>query len=362
MSDDALQEEKPFEPLLCDDCFGDYGLQFDGHALGIEHAGACPNCRSEKGRKLDKHRVLALAETFFVRGTLIRSDYGGAPVLQFNEHHQGNTEVEFDERLKKDADLIGRAAGVGFFHYGPRLWMLGEVEPLKALQDQATRDSIIHRILTEYPARAIPTSERLVRIRKRPKNPADAQEYDSSPPGHRGGGRLDSEDFPVLYASQDIEVCVHECRVTVEDALYMATLAPVRELRCLDLTEVLPEEHTTEFESLDMAVHMLFLAQPHSYEICRAVAVAARNAGFDGLIYPSYFSLVRTGARPFDTAYGLSVRRFPSYRDRARALSIPNVAIFGQPVLEGKVRVDGINRVMLRHVAYDVHFGPIGLT
>jgi hypothetical protein len=142
----------------------------------------------------------------------------------------------------------------------------------------------------------------------------------------------------------------------------MATLAPTRDLRCLDLTEVLEEEGATEFESLDMAVHMLFLAQPHSYEICRAVARAVKDAGFDGLIYPSYFSLVRTGARPFDTAYGLSVRRFPSYRQHARALSIPNVALFGRPVMEGLVRVDGVNRLMLRKVDYDLHFGPVGLT
>ena len=48
---------------------------------------------------------------------------------------------------------------------------------------------------------------------------------------------------------------VHECRVTVEDDLYMATLTPLRDLRLLDLTAV-PEEDVTEFDSLDMAVHM----------------------------------------------------------------------------------------------------------
>lgn len=90
--------------------------------------------------------------------------------------------------------------------------------------------------------------------------------------------------------------------------------------------------------------------------------MAVKEAGFDGLIYPSYFSLVRTGARPFDTAYGISVRRFPSYREHARRLSIPNVALFGHPVRDGHVRVDGINRLVLRRVACDVHFGPVGLT
>jgi hypothetical protein len=358
---DASTRPSQFTPLLCSNCFADYGLSFDAHSIGVKQEGPCPHCRSTDGRKLDKSHLLALADTFFVRGSLTRPEYGGAPILQFNEHHHGKTDINVDERLRRDAELLGNAAGIGFFHYGPRLWMLGEVEPLKALQDKATRDDVINRILAEYPERVISVDERLVRLRKRPQDPSAANEYDSPPSGCRGGGRLDSEDFPVLYASQDIEVCVHECRVTVEDDLYMGTLAPTRPLRCLDLTAVLEEDGCTEFESLDMAVHMLFLAQPDSYSICRAIAVAAKNAGFAGLIYPSYFSLVRTGARPFDTAYGLSVRRFPSYREHARALSIPNVALFGEPIREGFVRVDGVNRVLLRRVAYDVHFGPVGL-
>jgi hypothetical protein len=56
---------------------------------------------------------------------------------------------------------------------------------------------------------------------------------------------------------------------------------------------------------------MLFLAGPHSYEITRLIAHGARAAGYDGVIYPSYFSLLRTGGMPFETDYGISLRRFP---------------------------------------------------
>lgn len=203
--------------------------------------------------------------------------------------------------------------------------------------------------------------QRVLRLRRNPTRLTDPSEYDTPPPGRRGNGRLGTEAFPVLYASQDVQVCVHECRVTVEDELYMATLAPLRNLRLLDLTAVLGDE-TTDFDSLNMAVHMLFHAAPHSYPACRAIACAASRAGYDGVVYPSYFSSVRTGARPFDTAYGISVRRFPSFRDHARAQSIPNVAVFGTPVQEGLLQVDGINRLVLRRVLYDVHFGPAGVT
>jgi hypothetical protein len=48
---------------------------------------------------------------------------------------------------------------------------------------------------------------------------------------------------------QDLQMCVHELRLTVEDELFVATLVRRRELRLLDLTEIL-EEGVTEFESL----------------------------------------------------------------------------------------------------------------
>jgi hypothetical protein len=69
---------------------------------------------------------------------------------------------------------------------------------------------------------------------------------------------------------------------------------------------LLQEKEVTEFDSLDMAVHMQFLAGKHSFEISSDIARAAHAAGYDGLIYPSYFSLVRTGAMPFETTYGIA--------------------------------------------------------
>jgi hypothetical protein len=71
-------------------------------------------------------------------------------------------------------------------------------------------------------------------------------------------------------------------------------MRPTRDLKLLDLSGVLKED-VTEFESLDMAIHMLFLAGGHSYSISRAIAADAHHRGYDGIIYPSYFSLVRLG-------------------------------------------------------------------
>ena len=114
-----------------------------------------------------------------------------------------------------------------------------------------------------------------------------------------------------------------------------------------------------EFESLDMAIPMLFLVGSHSYGISREIASAAYRNGFDGLVYPSYFTLLRTGATPFETTLGLSHRRFPGFSECARQNTISNLAVFGSPIAEGLVTIRCIDRVMLNKVEYKLNFGPL---
>ena len=55
--------------------------------------------------------------------SLVRFEYGAAPAIQLNKHQTTN-----------DVRILEEILGVGFFQYGPRLWMFGEVEPMKDLQ------------------------------------------------------------------------------------------------------------------------------------------------------------------------------------------------------------------------------------
>ena len=218
--------------------------------------------------------------------------------------------------------------------------------------------AIIDRILNEYPTQSLPHEQEFYRLRANPTNPSDPEQYDSPPPQHAGKGRLDSKGECVLYGSPDLEVCIHECRITVEDDLFVATL---RELRLLDLSVLLKEEEgITEFESLDLTVHMLFLAGRYSYRLCRAIANAAREAKFDGLIFPSYFSLLRLGQMPFQTVYGMSQRRLEPLQEHEQSKTIPNIALFGRPVQTGIVEVKCIDRLIVNRVGYEYHFGPTG--
>lgn len=346
-------------PVLCSDCFADEGLRIDAFKRGLEQEGNCPSCNSPRGRKLTKEQIKELAWRFFVSGTTRRGRYGAAPVIQCNEYHYGKSDISPSPWLKNDIKIIEEAAKIGFFHYGPRLWMIGEVEPLKDLLRPTKRSSVIERILTEYPEKTLAKDSSFYRLRVGPQCPDNPQEYDSPPIAFAGKGRLDFPGFPVMYASQDIDICIHECRATTDDDIYVATMKPQRDMRLLDLTHVLKED-VTEFESLDMAVHMLFLARSHSYKISRAISRAAKDAGFDGIVYPSYFSLIRTGGHPFETAYGLSLRRFhPKSEKYAEAFTIPNFALFGRPLEDLSVRVQCINRLVLTQVGYLGHFGPV---
>jgi len=351
-------------PVLCADCFNDMGLRLDASRVGIVNALPCPNCGAKKSKKLTPYLLKVLTANFFVRGSIHRTKYGAAPVLQFNEQHYGKGTYKAPIWLGQDVELIQANGQIGFFRYGPRIWMVGSVGPLKALQDPTRRDDVTQRILSEFPVISFAKDGTLYRLRLNPETPIQSHEYDSPPDHLLGRGRLDAQNYPVLYCSQDIEGCVHECRVTVEDELYIATLHPTRPLKLLDLTELILEEDTTEFESLDLAVHMLFYAPEHSYPISRAIAIAAMRNGFDGIVYPSYFSQVRSGLIPSEIiGYGISIRHaaryFPRLTGSAKSGIYPNVALFGRPVKSGLVEITCINRLILHKASYDIRFGPV---
>ena len=342
--------------MACSSCFVNQGLRLDAVRLGSTHASRCPRCGTTRGRKLTSDRLITLAQHFFVWGSVRRFDYGAAPAIQFNDMRE--TDIAMPGELDEDARVFEEVLSVGFFAYEPRFWLFGEVEPLKRLRDETSRSKEIERILRDYRTTTLGEENCFYRVRKNPRVPSDVSEYDS-PSVPLSDGRLDAHTGSVMYGSTDLDTCLHECRVSVEDDLFVATLRPRRELALLDLSRLLDEpQEVSEFESLDLAVNMLFLAGEHSYPITRAISRAAQQAGFDGMVYPSYFSMLKNGVKPFETTYGISHRRIPQYREFEDAKISPNYVIFGRPVEEGLVEVKCINRVVLSTVVYSVHFGP----
>ena len=343
--------------IACSNCFFDQGLKLNAQALGVESPGRCINCGNEYGKKLTKELLIQLSHQFFVWGSFHRTKYGGSPIIQFNDRQQGG-QIPFSYPLSLDAKLIEKLCEIGFFYSGPRLWMIGEIEPLNDLQKKNSRRLIIDRILKEYPTVVLEPGQLFYRVRKAPSHPENQKEYDSPPFGIGGGGRFGSDNFKVLYGSPNLELCVHECRFSAEDELYVATLSATKSLKLLNLSYIL-QENVAEFESLDISLHMLFFAGKHSYKIARDIAQKAHAEGYDGIVYPSYFSELHTGVMPLRTSYGLSHRIIPQFSDIESALSIPNYAIFGDPIEEGKLTVRCINKMIIKKIGYEFHFGPI---
>lgn len=328
----------------------------DARAFGTSDPSACPRCGSRGGRKLGRSQLIHVATAFFVWGSEYRRDYGAIPKIQFNDLRK--TDIRLPGSLRSDARVFEDILGIGFFRYEPRSWMFGEIEPLKDLQCNRTRSVVIERILHEYESRTLTVNDKFYRIRKNPEESSNCEQYDS-PPAKLSGGRLGTEDWPVLYVSPDISTCLHECRVTAEDNLFMATLRPTSNIKLLDVSTILVEPRgVTEFESLDLAVMMLFLAGEKSYQISRDLSRAAGSFGFDGIVYPSYFSMLRSGMKPFETTYGRSHRRIPQYRKFEESKMSANFAIFGRPIERGLIEVCCINRLVLTKVTYQAHFGP----
>ena len=327
--------------VACSKRFANEGLRLDAESLGEEDSSVCPRCAFNEGRKLNRNRFATLAQRFFVWGSVHKRDYGAAPEIQFNEHRK--TDSDLRGALGTDTLVFEDALGIGFFLYGPRLWMLGNIEPLEELQSKETRSAVIDRILGEYGSRTLTAHVKFYRIRKNPSGPSQDSQYDS-PPSGLPNGRLDTPELPALYGSPDLQTCLHECRVTAEDDLFVATLRPLRDLKFLDVAALLDEpQGVTEFESLDLAVNMLFLAGNHSYPITRELSLAVKSAGFDGLIYPSYFNMLRSGGKPFENAFGLSLRKLPQYKKFEEVKVSVNSAIFGRPIQDKLVDVCCIN-------------------
>ncbi len=322
-------------PLLCSECFTDHGLILEARKLGKVSRQKCPNCNSKSGAKLDHAELDNLAQHFFVNGTFHRTEFGGASVLQFNQYQQGKREVRFPAWLEQDAHIIEDKLGVGIFYYGPPLWRLGHIEPLKALEKKQSQQSASDDVVRRFPRRHLEKGDTFYRLRKgiaagRKSYPS---QYDPPPGPLYKKGRLNGGDFPVLYGSQDLEICVHECRVTKADECYVATLKIVQPLVLLDLCADINDDSRTPFESLALAIRFIFSAEKHSYKISRAIAEAAVRAGLDGIVFPSYFSSLRGDL-------------------------IPNIALFGRPIKNGVVELLSINSLSLKAAEYTLQLGP----
>ncbi|MBI1451183.1 RES domain-containing protein [Acinetobacter chengduensis] len=237
--------------------------------------------------------------------------------------------------------------------------MVGEIEPLKQMQlFNGEEKEVFQRIIEEYPTVFLSEEEILYRVRKNPEENPTITDFDSPPLQYLGNGRLDNKENPIFYCSTDLELCLHECRVSSEDQIYVGIFKPSKLLKMLDLSVILDED-CTEFESLDLSVLMLFLASQHAYKILQKLSSFVRENGFDGIIYPSYFSMLKTGNIPFETVIGISNRRIKDFKTYEAHKIVQSIALFGYPLRDNKLEVISTNKLHINTVKYDFTMAPI---
>ena len=146
----------------------------------------------------------------------------GTPSVQFNRHQR--TSIDVAPWLESDLRLSRKASCESAFSTTVRACGCSgkDTGPLEALQDPLTRAEINITCPQRIPGANTQHGRMFLSIAER--SDALQQSFRSvrlRPGGLLGAGRFDTAELPVLYGSQDLEVCLHECRVTAEDEIYL---------------------------------------------------------------------------------------------------------------------------------------------
>lgn len=302
---------------------------------GLQEPAPCVNCGSLTGAKLDKAALHQLMNNFFVRGSVPPNVGGWAPVYMLSDRPEMET-GGYENELAADYELLKDATGQVVFDYGPPLWRLGLTEHYDMLRGgrAAAKKALKELIAASHPFKLLP-GERMYRVRTNAKEMREPTAFDTPPPDMvRRRNRFDSKKIPIFYAAPDIETCLHECRVVVADEIHLATFVAVQPLTLLNVADSFSErKNATPFEMFQVLMDKLCITNEEVYPTCRLVAKAIKAEGYDGFMFKSYYSSIKSR-----TLY--------------------NYAFFGYPVRDKKVEMVSLNTVRLNRIEYQFSFGP----
>lgn len=323
--------------VACSRCFHDIGLRKEAEKIGIKDNSVCPKCGSQKGMKLTKEQLIKLCEQYFGDGSYIKTEFGGSNYLTMCESSTSD-DIKCYNALKRDIKFLSNTFNIGIFYYGPQEWKIGRNNWMDDLvsTNNEERECAVEKVAKRCFTKVLKNSKRFYRIRTNLKSDFTSPiAYDAPPIQRLEDGRMNLEGNTVLYGAFNVETCIHETRVAIDDEIYIATLNPTKELKFLDFCRIkAAKNEPTPFEQLGLAISQIFLAGTQSYRITQAFSKYAFEHGYDGVIYPSYFNSVRD-------------KKFR------------NIVIFGHPIAEGKIKVISIDRINLTKVKYDFTFGPV---
>jgi RES domain len=331
--------------LLCSNCFQDVGLKLEAQRIGRRHRPkkSCPNCATRDGYTLDSKALHELQRQFFSRATAPNQFRADIAVLGLVEDDPPYPDIGLALRpeAQADWDLIQSKISGRLFYRSPRLFLgiTNHFGFAQSLPKDVVRNDIVPKLrFTEIDPVALFYR---IRVNLTDANKFDEGQYDAPPtPRRRGLGRFENPKLPLLYGSPNLQVCIHECRVILADDIFVATLAPTRTLRLIDLSGNYDQPNDIDpFDDLFWFFRGLMnTSLPHVYRYCRRIAQTVKDiTDADGFVYNSYYTNVAgdTGGKAI------------------------NYALFGRPISEGKLKVVSINTIRLNRIIYDYHLGPL---
>lgn len=347
--------------LLCSNCFENTSLKNQAEKIGVSENKTCGGCKIKNGLKLNHGNIVQLINDFFVYGPNYKTGPVTAPTIKFKDSENYiDLDINISESYRSDILILQKCLKIQFFYYAPPLYSVGINDYLEDLEEDTNTESIFKNIIDLYPSVQLDEKQTMYRCRLNiDEKCLEPSEYDAPPKNIVAReGRFSDANNSILYCSQNLQILMHECRVKAEDSIYIATLKPNKPLILIDLTKVV-DDNKTPHESIDMALHILFLSGKEQYHICRKLASYISHNGYDGIIYPSYYGYLSNGTPPFESYYGLSLRSLVGTKEYENSKKIPNIALFGRPIEDKKLDVTSIDKVFIRSVEYDCNFSAI---
>lgn len=322
--------------MVCSNCFKNEGLRLTAQTLGRVSREICDNCKTTDGAKLQDGQLSELMQKFFSHGSVPQNIGGYAPVYKLSDNKEMES-VDFEEPLKSDYEFLKEKTNLFVFHYGPPLWRLGLTEQYDALEDEKEEiESALSDIKSACSEINLPIDTKLYRLRINASDLLNPTSYDTPPKELKHTHtRFDTPEIDIFYSSSDLETCLHETRVTVADEISLATFKTAKELKLLNIADSFSEKKDiTEFEMISILMYKLCTTNEDEYEKCRLISEFIKQNEYDGFKFLSYYTNVKD--EPLD-----------------------NIAVFGFPLQEEKVKLESLNRLKLERVDYSFSFGPV---
>jgi len=251
--------------------------------------------------------------------------------------------IQFDSTLHNDFQTLTKIDSLGLRLRAPKTYLVGDTEHWDAFQGMVEHKAktgelpenaigIVDKVLERCRKFILPKGTRFYRIRKNPRSSTDPASYDSLPAHHRSS-RLSQGINPIMYGAFDVETCVHESRCRIDDEICIATMETLIDLNTIDLGDA-PYRAGEETPWTSPSIFLSQVMRSPRHDECQIIGERAFQHGISAVQFPSFFSQIL---------------------DQEHA----NIAIFGHPLAERKVKIHSYNRVKLERVRYAYILGPI---